>query len=257
MTSPLPSISVVTATFNALQGLKQTVESVASQDYANVEHVIVDGGSNDGTKAYLEGLGNKVRWISEPDEGIADAMNKGIAMATGEYVLVLHAEDQFVNSIALSRAARFMDGFTDVISFNVTVIRENTSSIYRSRGFGPFLELFMTIPHQGALCRKFLYDRIGTFDTRIRVAMDYEFMLRAKRAGATVRVVNENLAIMPATGVSSRLDWPSVHRRIMENKAVQLRHCRPLWSHSVMMAAFWNLYPRYKKLRYLMSWHQR
>ncbi len=241
-----PRISVVTATFNALEGLSKTIASVAEQDFASVEHIIVDGASGDGTAAYLAGLGDLVRWISEPDDGIGDAMNKGIAMARGDYILVLQAEDHLVDRDSLSKAVQFLDG-TDIVSFAVLVTRNGSKRIVPSGGFGLKSEFFMTIPHQGAFCRRGLFGHIGSFDTGYRIVMDYEWMLRAKRSGASFKKVTSYVSVMPATGVSSRLDWPSLQKRQQESRLVQSRMGRP--SLAPVRAAFWTVYPMFKRWR--------
>ena len=170
-----PLISVVTAAFNALEGLRRTVESVAGQDFRSVEHVVVDGGSVDGTREYLESLGDTVRWISEPDDGIADALNKGIAMARGEYVLVLQAEDTFVDGGSLGRAATHLANSQDIVAFEVLLDHGNGSGDrLKTRKLSVLTECKMTNPHQGLFCRRNLYQRIGVFDRTYRIAMDYE-----------------------------------------------------------------------------------
>lgn len=242
-----PLITIVTATFNALAGLQETVASVAAQTFGSVEHVIVDGGSSDGTQEYLASLGDRVRWISEADDGIADAMNKGVAMAQGEYVLVLHAEDYFTDAESLQSASEYLAQGKDIVSYNVETIADGHRRIYQSRGFSLKAEFFATVPHQGALCRKDLFDRIGGFDAQYRVAMDYDFMLRAKRRGASILCVDQTLAVMPATGVSARLDWPSLRRRLAENRSVQRREGQPILA--PLRAAFWIVYPIFKRTK--------
>ena len=117
-----PLVSVVTATFNALPELKMTIPNIAGQDFRSVEHIIIDGGSSDGTAEYLAGLGGAVRWLSEPDGGIGDALNKGIAMARGEYVLVLQAEDRFCDPGSLRAAAAELAGGEDIVAFEVDLL---------------------------------------------------------------------------------------------------------------------------------------
>jgi glycosyltransferase involved in cell wall biosynthesis len=248
-----PLVTVVTASFGALEGLKRTVASVREQDFRNVEHVIIDGGSIDGTVEYLESLGDAVTlWISEPDTGIADAMNKGIAQARGHYVLVLHAEDTFIDGGALARAAEHLStSGEDIISFDVLFMRNGTRQAYRSRAFCWKTWFKTTIPHQGAFCRRDLFDRIGMFDSSFRIAMDYEFFLRALRRGATCRPVPETVSCMPATGTSSRLDWPSLRERFAEEARVQERHC-PNRLMRAVYAAYWPLYLTYRRTRALL-----
>lgn len=249
-----PLVTVVTATSGALEGLKSTVASVREQDFRSVEHVIVDGGSSDGTVEYLESLGDAVAlWISEPDTGIADAMNKGIAQARGRYVLVLQAEDTFLDAGALGRAAEHVSSSSeDIVSFDVLYIRNGTGRAYPSRAFCWKTYFKTTIPHQGAFCRRDLFDRIGMFDTSFRIAMDYEFFLRAMRRGATCRLVPETVSRMPGTGTSSRLDWPSLRERFAEEGRVQERHCSNRLMRAVY-AVYWPLYLAYRRARALLS----
>ncbi len=104
-----PLITIVTVAFNALDALKQTARSVWEQDYPNTEYIIVDGASTDGTREWLESqqvnesTSCLVRWISEPDKGIYDAMNKGVAMANGEYCIFMNAGDTFVDEHVISK----------------------------------------------------------------------------------------------------------------------------------------------------------
>jgi len=243
-----PLVSVITASFNALDGLRETVESVAAQSFRSVEHIVVDGGSNDGTREYLESLGDRVRWISEPDKGIADALNKGVAMARGDYIFVLQAEDRFASTGSLARAAEFLEGI-DVVSFDVAVERGGRLLPYRSHGFGEKLEWFAAVPHQGAFVARQVFERVGNFDATIKIGMDYDFFLRAKRAGVKCRIVPETLTYMPATGISARLDWPGLSVRLAENRRIQARHAHTL-PRKLAQALFWPPYRVYKRLRH-------
>jgi glycosyltransferase involved in cell wall biosynthesis len=247
-----PLVTVVTATYGALEGLKSTVASVREQDFKSVEHVIIDGASSDGTVEYLESLGDAVTlWISEPDTGIADAMNKGLAQARGQYVLVLHAEDTFIDRGALGRAVEHLSNSSeDILSFDVLFIRNGTGRAYRSRAFCWKTYFKTTIPHQGAFCRRDVFDRIGMFDTSFRICMDYEFFLRALRRGVTCRLVPETVSCMPATGTSSRLDWPSLRQRFVEESRVQDQHC-PNRLMRAVYAIYWPFYLTYRRAREL------
>jgi glycosyltransferase involved in cell wall biosynthesis len=247
-----PLVSVVTATFNALDDLKQTVESVSSQESASVEHVVIDGGSRDGTRAYLEGLGERVRWVSEPDDGIADALNKGVAMARGDYILVLQAGDCFVSPQSFTMAKPTLSQGADLVSFDVRLVNGPRSRVLRSHGLGPRAELFMPLPHQGLFAARTLIERIGAFDTTYRIAMDYEFLLRAKRAGAVVKIVNQTLATMPETGISTRPHWRDMKVRLAENRRLHLQHAGgPLAKLGYQL--FWASYRPFKRVKAALS----
>ena len=243
----VPLVSIVTATYNALPGLRRTVESVACQTMRDFEHIIIDGGSTDGTREYLEGRGASVRWVSEPDEGIADALNKGVALARGTYVLVLQADDEFMDSESLARAASYLDGETDIVSFDVSFEMPTGSRRYRSRGLNFRTNFKTTIPHQGAFCRRKLFERIGNFDETFRIGMDYEFFLRAYRSCATVRRVPHMLSRMADTGVSSQRDWLSLAGRFAEERRVHLTHCHGA-AMLLVYAAYWPVYLLYRRL---------
>jgi len=243
-----PKLTVLTASYNSLEGLRRTVASVSSQMYANYEHVVVDGGSSDGTADWLARNGDRINWISEPDDGIADALNKGLDMASGEWILVLHADDTFADRHSLEQVAPFLKTATDIVSCDVLFETPDRSRLIRSRGFSPWINFKTTIPHQGAFCRDSLVSRIGTFDTSLRVVLDYEFFLRAHRSKATVDVVHIALSRMPGTGVSSRRDWPSLHARFEEERAVHRMHC-PNLAMWMIYRCYWPLYMTYRWIR--------
>ena len=96
-------VSIITVSFNAASTLKQTIESVLAQDYPNIEYWVIDGGSTDGTKELLESYGSRIHYISEPDRGIYDAFNKGLARVTGEFVGVIGADDFYPTQMLFVR----------------------------------------------------------------------------------------------------------------------------------------------------------
>ncbi|MAF29784.1 MAG: hypothetical protein CL820_15115 [Croceicoccus sp.] len=248
-----PVFTIVTASFNALDGLRRTVESVAAQDHSAVEHIVIDGGSSDGTRAYLEEMGDRVRWISEPDEGIGDALNKGIAMASGDYILVLQAEDVFVDNGALGRVAgelvdRGRHGRIDVAAFDVILDFGDRRVLRKARPLSFLSDFKMTCPHQGMFVSRALYEKIGGFDATYRVAMDYEWLLRARNAGARLLAFDRVVAIMPATGVSTRTDWPSVSHRLSEDRRLQAQHARNAAGRAVNRV-FWMVYRPFKQVK--------
>jgi glycosyltransferase involved in cell wall biosynthesis len=247
-----PLVSVVTVAFNALEGLKATVASVAKQSFRSVEHIVIDGGSDDGTREYLSSLGEGVRWLSEPDRGIADALNKGLAMARGEYILVLHAEDTFVDADSLTRAAPHLRGKTEIVSFAILL----GGKARVSRGFGPRTRLHPPFFHQGVFCRASLFERLGRFDTGLSISMDYEFFVRAYLAGASSMILREPIANMPPTGVSSQLDWPTLERRLAENRRIHFRHAgQP--ANKLFYYVYWLTYPLFKRVRSVLDRRKR
>jgi GT2 family glycosyltransferase len=250
-TGASPLVSVVTASFNAASGLRRTVASVAGQDFASLEHVVVDGGSTDGSREFLALQGDRVRWISEPDRGIADALNKGFALARGDYVLVLQAEDTLLAPDSLSQAARHLADGAEIVAFPILVEEaRGTRRPIGPRNLGLLSRFQMTLPHQGVLFSRRLFSDLGGFDTRFAIAMDYDLFLRARVAGARVEAATQILSVMPDSGISSRRDWASVKRRLGEFRQAQEKSLRAP-ADRLARALYWTLYLPYKWVRVL------
>ncbi|NNK67719.1 MAG: glycosyltransferase [Rhodobacteraceae bacterium] len=245
-----PKVSVVTAAFNALDGVRATVESVASQSGVSVEHIVIDGGSSDGTVEYLSEPGSRAVWISEPDDGIADAMNKGVERARGEYVIVLQAGDTFIDEGIVARVVPFLERGPDIVSGNVRFADPVTGPTLKTRGFTFKTNFKTTILHQAAFCRRSLFERIGAFDTSYEVAMDYEFFLRAMRNGIRLETIDLSVAHMPDDGISSQLDWAALEKRFAEERRIHSRHC-PGPGMRMIYAAYWPAYLIYRRLKAL------
>ncbi len=178
-------ISVVTATWNCVQTLSDALDSVADQTYQNREHVLIDGASTDGTLALLESRRGQISTlISEPDKGIYDALNKGIANSSGDVVGFLHADDVYADSCVLERvAAAFADPSVTAVYGDLQYVRKHdTSSIVRHWRAGPYsaakLGWGWMPPHPSLYVRRDWYARIGGFDTRYRISADYDSILK-------------------------------------------------------------------------------
>ena len=245
-----PSVSILTACLNAKYGLRRTIQSVAEQTFANLQHVVIDGGSSDGSVNLLEAA-EGIEWISEPNEGIAHALNKGLSLATGEWILVLQADDRFETRDSLRDAAVHLSDDFEIVSFDVAVPGALRVQRYASRGFSIRTAFKTTIPHQGALVRRSLVDEIGGFDESLRVALDYEFFLAAWHRGARVKVVGEVLAVMPRTGLSARSDWRSLWARFAEERQIHFVHATPQLR--LIYWLYWPAYLGYRGVRYLFS----
>jgi len=204
-------ISIITAVYNGAGTVVETLESVARQDHADIEHIVVDGASTDSTLAKIRVHGNRVaRLISEPDAGVYDAFNKGLRVATGDAIAFLNCGDTYVSSGVVSRMKRELshDGaeavFGDVSivdgQHNARVIRR-----YSSKRFTPHRMTFGLMPaHPSLFLRREVYQAVGEYDTRFRIAGDFEFCLRAfARRETRYRYVAEPLVRMPRGGLSN------------------------------------------------------
>jgi glycosyltransferase involved in cell wall biosynthesis len=178
-------ISIITVTYNSAQTLEQTILSVLSQDYPNLEYIIVDGKSTDTTFTIIEKYRNKItHFISEKDDGLYHAINKGINLATGDIIGILHADDFYTkNDVLTGIAETFKMNEADAVYANLHYVdKNNTDKIIRtwkSGSFSPnkFLWGWMP-PHPTFFVKKNCYTKYGVFNTTLRSAADYEIMLR-------------------------------------------------------------------------------
>lgn len=226
---------------------------MAQQDYPCREHIVIDGGSTDGTVRLLEANDDQIAyWESGPDAGIADAMNKGLAKANGDLVLFLHADDRFVDDGALARAMAYVDDIDNIWAFDI--LHGSADRLVRCspRPLDIRTWLKNPLPHQGVLCPAHVFRALGGFDPTLMIDMDYEFWLRAYRAGKRLRRVPAVLAIMDDGGVSSRRDWAGLSTRFREERRVQIHHSkgsRLRWLYYL----YWPLYLGYRRLRLVLG----
>lgn len=181
-------ISVVTATFNSGKTVRGTIESVLRQTYKDIEYLIIDGGSTDDTmeivRGYEDAFGGKMRYVSERDNGIYDAMNKGIAMATGDIIGILNSDDFYTSDDVLEQVAKVMsDAEVDAVYGDVHYVNsENLGKCvryYSSRLFHRSWMRFGFMPaHPSFYCRCSIYGQFGAFDLSYKVAADFENLLR-------------------------------------------------------------------------------
>ena len=178
-------ISVITAVFNAKDTIADAIESVLSQDFADVELVVIDGASTDGTRELLDSYRDRIDvFVSEPDKGIYEALNKGVRHATGDVVGFLHADDLFENSKVLSRIAEaFSDGKIGAAYGDLVYVSKYApNKVIRYWKSGAYSETSLKHgwmpPHPTFYTRRSVYQEHGGFDTSFRIAADYDCMLR-------------------------------------------------------------------------------
>lgn len=208
------TISVVTACLNAAETIGRAFDSVEAQGELLHEHIVIDGGSSDGTtgliEAYQARLGARLRWVSEPDRGIYDAMNKGIALANGDWVLVLGADDALEpGALATVAEAAAANPGADLIYGDAYVQgsdgRRHLQSSERGPRFASGLPLEMPVCHQACAFSARSYEQLGGFDLRYRIAADYDFYVRFHQAKLRSVRVAAPLATYSIAGVSSRM----------------------------------------------------
>jgi glycosyltransferase involved in cell wall biosynthesis len=182
-----PLVSVITVVFNGAATLEHAIQSVATQTYENIEHIVIDGGSKDGTLDIIRKFDAQLEyWASERDNGIYDAMNKGLACARGEYVGMLNADDYFAEPGAVEMiVARLQATNADAVFSCLDIVdAENPGRIlrkYRVANFTPFmLRIGVMPPHPTFYCKRSCYEKLGPapYRTDYRIASDFELLVR-------------------------------------------------------------------------------
>lgn len=222
-------ISIITAVYNRADTIERAVRSVRSQNYAEIEHVVIDGRSTDGTLERLKAsLSDDAILVSEPDCGMYDAINKGLGLATGDIVGLLHSDDFFAHDGVLSEIARhFLDGEIDAVYGDAAFFsKEDIGRVvrrYRSSRFTPARLSWGWMPaHTTLFLRAGLYEKFGGFNLGYRIAADFEFVCRIFRDGRLrVRYLPVVLVNMQTGGLSTG----GLRSTILLNREV-LRACR-------------------------------
>lgn len=214
-------ISIITATYNSAATVRDTLTSIASQQYNHIEHIIVDGLSKDGTLAVVQEFPHVAKVISEKDSGIYDAMNKGIQLATGDVIGILNSDDFYNSQQVLNKvAAAFEDPGVDATYGDLQYVKqENIEVVIRTWRAGLFKKRNFYYgwmpPHPTFFVRRQVYEKAGLFNTNLRSAADYELMLRMLvKHNINARYIPEVLVKMRAGGMSNA----SLKNRIKANK---------------------------------------
>lgn len=180
-----PLITVITVCYNSAATLARALQSVADQDWPRVEHIVIDGASTDETAEIIEGFRSCLALaLSEPDEGIYDAMNKGLERASGDIVCFLNADDQYASNSVLSRIATLMhehqlDALMGDVGFFHEADPKRMVRRYRSNHFTPGRLAWGWMPaHPALFLSRTVVQRVGRFKTDYRIAGDYEFIVR-------------------------------------------------------------------------------
>ena len=200
-----PKITIITICYNSAATIERTIRSIINQDYANREYIIVDGLSTDSTLDIVNRYRDRIDIvISEKDQGISDAFNKGIRQATGDVIVLINSDDIMLPG-ALSKVAQAWDAETDVLGTNVIMKDANTGYECRevpSTSF-PLMPFFRHVAHQGAYISRECYSRYGLYDTNIRWPMDLEFLMRVYTRGGKFRHADIDTALFLSGGTTN------------------------------------------------------
>lgn len=207
-----PIMTVITVVFNGVETVGDTIRSVAKQTYSNVEYIIIDGGSTDGTLDIIRAHEDSIDyWLSERDDGIYDAMNKGIELARGDYIGMLNADDFFSSPTVLETIAKRIKqtNVDAVFSYLDIVDPSNLDRVqrkYRVSRFSSFmLRIGVMPPHPTFYCKRSCYEKAGPYNTSYRIAADFEMLVRMHTKGKiTWQVIKEVTVKMRSGGISAR-----------------------------------------------------
>jgi glycosyltransferase involved in cell wall biosynthesis len=174
-------VSIITVTLNSEKYLEDTLLSIFSQTYPNIESIVIDGNSTDGTLSILQKYQKQIKFISEPDLGIYDAMNKGIALATGDVIGILNSDDVLFDKYVIMNMVKSFSNEIDCVYGNVVlvnevnkIVRKYSSSNFRLKDF----EFGHMPPHPSFYVRKDVFRKYGCYNTSFRISSDYDLLLR-------------------------------------------------------------------------------
>lgn len=222
-------ISIITATFNSESTLRDTIVSVLNQTYDNIEYIIIDGASTDGTLSIIAEYRDRISCVvSEPDNGIYDAMNKGISLATGDIVGILNSDDFLINESVISQITQhFLSSSIDAVYGDVIFVNpeKNNEAVryYSSRIFKPSLFRFGLMPaHPTFYVRRYYYEQLGAYSLNYEIASDFDLLVRfLYKYKLHTKYISSPLVIMRTGGVSTE-SWSA---RLLINKEDMLA-CR-------------------------------
>lgn len=199
-------VSILTVTYNAEAFLEETIKSVIAQDYPNIEYVIVDGGSTDGTRDIVERYRDHVdTFVSEPDEGIYDAINKGIALCSGRVIKIQNADDLLLPGAVTAAMAELEkhEPQEPVIVIGHSQVIDTAGRVLGRITERPIMLGFDTFNHPGWFATASVYETFGLYSLAYKIASDYEYYLRVKTGGGTIVWIDREVACYRQDGASS------------------------------------------------------
>lgn len=198
-------VSIITVCFNAVKTIETTIKSVVNQSYKNIEYIIIDGGSTDGTLGIIEAYRKYISVVvSEQDKGIYDAMNKGISLAKGDYIGIINADDWYEQDAVekVVRISRDIPANAEVISGRIRFMEGDQSFLVSQKEMEQ-IWMEMPISHPATFIRKSVYEKYGTYNTHYQIAADYELIFRLYINHVNFYFCNDILANFRVGGISS------------------------------------------------------
>ena len=230
-------VSIITISYNSAETIEDTIKSVVSQDYPNIEYIIIDGASKDATLSIVDKYKDKIaKVVSEKDKGIYDAMNKGVQNATGDIIGILNSDDYYYDTTVISEVVRlFEQEKTDGLYADLVYVdRADSEKIIRywksgKYTLGKFLKGWMP-PHPTFFVKKEVYNHFGLYNTDLRSAADYEFMLRVIHKHKISLTYMPRVLTKMRVGGMSNVSLKNRWRANMEDRrAWKINGIKPRW----------------------------
>lgn len=246
--APHPLVSVITVVLNRADGLEAALRSVAAQTYDNLEHIVIDGGSSDGTIEVIRRYEASIAyWVSEPDSGIYEAMNKGIVASHGQLVAILNSDDVFYSPDSISSVAEKYTSDDEFIVSPVVAIRDGEATLVPVMEM-PKLSKYLPFSHTCCVFPAKLFERFGLYDTQYRIASDSDFIMRLFANGIGYKIIDSPITIMSSEGISNQY---ILKERLEYCKAYTRHYNKPF----VSIIGFLATFPRWylatvKSVRY-------
>lgn len=245
----LPKLTIITVVYNNVSDIERTIQSIIGQTYPNIEYLVIDGASTDGTTEIIQRYTTHItQWVSEPDNGIYDAMNKGLAMAMGDYVLFMNSGDEIYSEDTVRQVFASDDG-ADIYYGETELYNEQWESIGLRRHAIPrqfnwkSFRFGMNISHQAIYIRRAL---VGPYNLKYQLSADIDWIIRAAKQADKVVNTKRLVAKYLVGGMSKKRHWQSLKERfwIFSNHYGLLRN---IMNHVVIAINLLVYYIRYGK----------
>lgn len=243
------TVTIITASYNSRIGIENAINSVLSQKDINLEYIIIDGGSTDGTVDIIKSYGGKItKFISEPDNGIYDAMNKGIKLASGDIIGILNSDDMYADNAVLKDVAETFErtGADAVYGDLVYVDKGDTNEVVRYWKSGPYkpgsFRKGWHPAHPALFVRRAIYDKYGVFDASFDISADFELMLRFFEKHKI------RIAYLPRVLVKMRMGGES-NRSLANIIKGNINILRAFWKNGIFVTPFYTLRRAWGKMK--------
>lgn len=227
-------ISIITVVWNNRETIKNSINSVLAQTYADIEYIVIDGSSSDGTIDVVLGYGDRIsHFISEPDEGLYDALNKGIELASGDVIGILHSDDQFYNERVVSDMMRCMKKTKSEFCFSDMVIVDNSSGKVLRYYMASYFKRWMfkigwMPPHPACFIKRSLFDEFGMYSTNYKIAGDFDLLVRFFYGRKIRWSYLDQITIKMSAGGISNSGWQG--KKLIFNEINQVLKSNNVWS---------------------------